>query len=70
MVSTCPLISKYSSPFINPLVTIQSAPYTIGITATFMFHCFCNYLLILDFIIEELANGFSLEFEWQVTSSL
>ena len=31
MVSSHPLISKSSSPFINPLVTVQSAPITIDI---------------------------------------
>ena len=36
MISTRPLISKSSSP----LVTVPSAPITIGITVTFMFHSF------------------------------
>ena len=41
MVSTCLLISKSSSPFINPSVTMPRAPITIGINVTFMFHsCF------------------------------
>ena len=31
MVSTRPLISKASSPFNNPLVTVPKAPITIGI---------------------------------------
>ena len=34
------LISNLSSPFINPLVTVLSAPITIGITVTFKFHRF------------------------------
>ena len=38
MVSTRPLISKSSSPCINPLVTVPRAPITIGITVTFMFY--------------------------------
>ena len=42
MVST--LISKSSSPWINPLMTVPSAPVTIGITITFMFHSFFNSL--------------------------
>ena len=40
MVSTRPLISKSSSSFINPLVTVPRAPITIGINVTFMFHSF------------------------------
>ena len=40
MVSTCPLIFKSSHSCTNPLVTVPSAPITIGITITFMFHCF------------------------------
>ena len=40
MVSTRPLISKSSSPFINPLVTVPGAPITNGITIIFMFHFF------------------------------
>ena len=40
MVSTLPLTSKSSSPFINPLVTVSRAPITIGINVTFMFHSF------------------------------
>ena len=42
MVSTRPLIS--SSPCTNPLVTVPSASVTIGITFTFMFHCFFSSL--------------------------
>ena len=34
------LIIKSSSPFTNPLVTAPSAPVTIGINVTFMFHSF------------------------------
>ena len=40
MVSTRPLFSNSSSPFTNPLVTIPSAPNTIGITVIFMSHIF------------------------------
>ena len=40
MVSTYPLISKSSSPFNNPLGIVPSAPITIDITVTFMFHRF------------------------------
>ena len=38
IVSTHPLISKSSSLYTNPLVTVLRAPSTIGITVTFMFH--------------------------------
>ena len=41
MVSTRPLISKSSSPFNNPLVTVPKAPITI---VTFMFHIFFSYI--------------------------
>ena len=44
MVSTRPLISKSSSPCINPLVTLPSAPITIGITVTFTFHSITSSL--------------------------
>ena len=44
MVSTCPLISKSSSPIINPSVTIPSTAITIGITITFIFHSFFRSL--------------------------
>ena len=40
MVSTCPLISKSSNPFTNPLEIVPNAPITNGITVTFMFHSF------------------------------
>ena len=40
IASTRPFISKSSSPFVNPLVTVPWAPITIGITVTFMFHSF------------------------------
>ena len=44
MVSTRPLISKSSSLFNNPLVTVPKAPITIGIIVTFKFHSFFNSL--------------------------
>ena len=40
MVSTRPPTSKSSSPFYNPLVTVQNSPITIGIVVTWMFHSF------------------------------
>ena len=44
MISTRSLISKSSYPWINPLVTVLSAPITISITVTFMFYSFFNSL--------------------------
>ena len=44
MFSTRPLVSKSSSPFINPLVTVPKAPITIVINVTFMFHSFFTSL--------------------------
>ena len=44
MVSTCPLISKSSSPCNNPSVIVPRAPISIDITTTFMFHSFFNSL--------------------------
>ena len=44
MVSSRPLISKYSSPFNDPLVTVPKAPIAIGIIVTFIFHSFFSSL--------------------------
>ena len=44
MVSTHPPTSKSSCPFNNPLVTVPSAPITIGIIVTYTFHSFFNSL--------------------------
>ena len=44
IVSTRPLISKSSSPFCNPLVTVPNAPITIGIIVNCMFHSYFNSL--------------------------
>ena len=44
MVFTRPPISKSSSPFSNPLVTVPNAPITIGIIVTCMFHSFFTSL--------------------------
>ena len=43
ILSTRPLISKFSSPFANPLVTVPRAPITIGITIIFTFHSVFNF---------------------------
>ena len=102
MVSTRPLIFKSSSLYINSLVTVPSAPITIGITVTFIFNWFFislvrswylylfslsfnvtlwssgtamftyyyyYYFTPLEFFTSVLADGFSLEFEWQQVSS-
>ena len=44
MVFSRSLISKFSCPCTNPLVTVPSVPVTIGITVTFMFHSFFSVL--------------------------
>ena len=55
MVSTRPLFSKSSSLSTNPLVTIQIAQITIGITATFMFHSFFQF----SFKVKKLSSLFT-----------
>ena len=40
MVSICPIISKSSSPWTNPMVTVPSAPITTCITVTFIVNFF------------------------------
>ena len=47
MVSTRPLISKFFCPCINHLLTVPSAPITIGITVTFMFHFFFFFFFLV-----------------------
>ena len=49
IVSTCLLILKSSCPCTNPVVTVSSAPITIGFTVTFMFHIFFSSLAYLTF---------------------
>ena len=59
MVSTCPLISKSSSPFTHLLGIVPYVPITIGIIVTFMFHSllsspamswyFCLFIDIITF---------------------
>ena len=50
VISSHPLISKSSSPYVNPLVSVPRAPITIGITVTFMFHSFSNSLARLKYL--------------------
>ena len=49
MISICVLIANSSSPYTNPMVTVPSAPSTIGITVTFMFHSFCLFFCFFQF---------------------
>ena len=44
IVWTRPVISNSYSPLINSLGIVPSAPITIDITVTFMFHSFCLFL--------------------------
>ena len=63
IVCNCPLIFKSSSPCINPLVTVPSAPITIGITITFMLHSFYSSLAKLRYL-----SLFSLSFSFTLFS--
>ena len=50
MASTRPLISKSSSPFINPLVSVPRVPIIIiDINVTFMFHSCCFFFFCFFF---------------------
>ena len=49
MVFIRSLISKSSSLFNNPLVTVPSAPITDGINVTFMFHSFILLFIFFRF---------------------
>ena len=78
MFSTRRLISKSSIPSTKHLLTVTSAPVAFGITITFMFHHFSFssiffsvlYTIITpgECFISVLADGLSLEFEWQQVS--
>ena len=43
MASTYPRISKSSMLSTNSFIIVSSAPLTIDISITFMFHCFCFF---------------------------
>ena len=60
MVSTRPPISKSSSTFSNPLVTVPNALITIGIIVTCMFHSFFSSLARSRFL--SLFSHFSVLF--------
>ena len=64
MVSTRSLISKSSSPYINPLVTVPRAPITIVINVTFIFQSFFNSLARSKYL-----SFFSLSFNCTLWSS-
>ena len=72
MVSTHPFISKSSSLFINPLVTVPRALITIGITVTLMFYSFFNSIIItiIIIIIIIIIISSSSSSSWQVSASL
>ena len=59
MVSTC-LISKSSCLFIHPLVIVSSAPLTIDITGTSMFHTFFHFPIKFKVLIFSLPFSFTL----------
>ena len=64
MVSARLLISKPSSPFYNPLVTVPKTPVTIGIIVTFNFHSFFNSLARSRYL-----SFFSLSFSFILLST-
>ena len=63
MVSTCPLISESSTPFINPSVTVPRVPITNGIIVTFIFHNFFYSLARSRYLF-----SFSLSFNFTLSS--
>ena len=65
MISTRPPTSKSSSHFSNPLDTVPNAPITINIIVTCKFHSLLLLFIHLEFFTSVLADGFSLEFDWQ-----
>ena len=64
MVSTRPLISKFSCPCINPFETVPRAAITIGITITLIFHSFFIYRARSRYL-----SFFSLSFNYTLWSA-
>ena len=64
IVPTRPLISKWTRPCTNSLVTILSSPITIGNTVTFIFHCFFSSLARSRYL-----SLFSLSFSFYLWSA-
>ena len=59
MVSNGPLISKSSCHFTMSLKIVASAPITIGITVTFMFHSIFSSLTLLLLLLLLFSGVFS-----------
>ena len=64
MVSTSPPTPKSPSPVNSPLVTVPNAPITNGISVTFMFHSFFNFLARSRYL-----SFFSLSFNFTLWSA-
>ena len=64
VVSTRPVISKFSCPCTNPLVTVPRAPITIGITVTFTFLSLFNFQARSSYL-----SFFSLSFRLTLSSA-
>ena len=67
MVSACPLISKSSSSFTNPLEIVPSTPIMIGITVTFIFPSLFSFFCSLA--TSRYLSFFSLSFNFTLWSS-
>ena len=64
IVTTRYLISKSSSPFNNPLVTVPKALITIGVNYYYYY-----YYYYWEFFTSVIPDSFPLEFEWHYISS-
>ena len=64
MIVTRPLISISFSPYTNPLVTVLSVLVTTGITVTFMFHSFFDFIARSRYL-----SLFSLSFNFPLWSA-
>ena len=70
MVSTRPLISKFSIPFNNYLVTVPKALIANGIIVTFMFHNLFNSLARWWWLIIIIINNNNKWLSLKITSRL